>query len=493
MSSITDNVEVIKEKKKKNLFPAINKEKLYSKSVLYAQLFLFALILIFFPLEFPSLQLALSLNCNQVFNGIWANFFQTSTWIFPSDIIIILIGIFSLHKWKKYLFSAGCISLVLFIITIITSTIISKNHSNYPSVSLFHLVILTFLFPITHYILSTDIKTKINFIFWCLLALLLFHGTISIIEYFTQSLVGLKRFETTSIFESVFPVPSKQLWLFDSLFSITRNSETIGRSPGTIGHANILGGLLFFCSFVPIYFFYMANKRWKELLCGAVIFFSFFSLITTFSRATILSYIICSGLFFLFFLHPSMKAYRDRKKLIKLSLTLIFTILICFGLFFVQLWNRGGVINYNAFTYNASDLPRIIATDVALKIIEFHPFLGVGINNIITHIPTAAFAANHGGVFICVVHNIYLLIAVEGGLIALGFFLMFILNILKGVLKNLTPVKITLLVTFIGFLIIACLDRYFWTAHSGRIMFFLCASLLNGVLIFDGLSKKPVE
>lgn len=124
--------------------------------------------------------------------------------------------------------------------------------------------------------------------------------------------------------------------------------------------------------------------------------------------------------------------------------------------------------------------------------IKDRPFLGIGIGNFVYHsqnyeaflraaeklleigdgVPRQGSGQLVPSWIYQPVHNIYLLIAVETGIIALVIFLGFILIRL---IRPITP--ITFLI--IGFLILGLADHYFWTLHSGGVMFWLTLALAS--------------
>lgn len=484
---------IIKKFSKASIFnrlaSTINLEWIDAKFVFLLQILTFGTILFFLPLEYPTFHVRFDMQFHHAFKGFWTTFLNEQLSTFPSDILIFTIALFTLHKWREKLISDSPKYLVIFLISIII-TIFSNNLTiaNGFNHKFYAILGMTLLFSFTHYFLEKNAKAKLHFFFLIILLMSIFQGVLGSIQYFTQAPAGLPKFETFSLFASIFNMPIKKLWLIDNIFSVTRNSDTIARAYGTLTHANVYGGFMLFSSFITYYFFYIVKNRLIEILLGLIILFQFFSLSLSFSRAAIIGYVIGAALWFFLLFLKKMKEYKQKKKLLRLALWVGFSLLICFVLFYEQFINRGGIINYNQFVSISSDLPRWKSLLVSLKIIQDHPFFGVGLENSQNFIPSASIAVGLGNSFICVTHNIYVLIIVETGLIGACFFFLFIGSILKKALAVLTPLSLSLLCTFSGLLFVGCCDFYLWRFPSGRLMFFITAGMISGLSNF--LIKK---
>lgn len=467
----------------KSLSIISNKESIYSKVIFSLQAIVIGLILFLLPLEYPSFQFETHLTFNNFLHGARTSFYRTVIYYFPSDILIILTALFSFHKWRRYLFDSNIRYLLFFLISIIIAQIIASTPSNpWINYKVFNLFCLTFLSAQLCYILSENTKKKVYLFFFFILFMSLLQGILATIQYFSQRPIGLKMFETFSLFTSTYHMPDNKLWLLDYLFSITRKSSEIARAYGTLTHSNVLGGFLFFSSFISYYFFYITKKCWIEALFGVIIFFQFFSICLSFSRAAIIAYLIGAFLWFIFFIFPkTMKDMKEHKKLIKLASLVFFTLTTCFILFYPQFVHRGGLVNYNGLAA-ASDNIRINSIYVASKTIYLNPFFGVGLENSQHYFKDVAASINIPLNSVNIVHNIFLLVGVETGLIGLSFYFLFIYSSIKEGLKNLNPLTITLLSTFIGLLFIGCCDFYLWRFPSGKLFFFITSGMLNALI-----------
>ena len=73
------------------------------------------------------------------------------------------------------------------------------------------------------------------------------------------------------------------------------------------------------------------------------------------------------------------------------------------------------------------------------------------------------------------VHNIYLLIASETGLIGLILFLVFIFQLFRKIIGQ----EYFLLLIVFSFLFIGLFDHFFWTLQQGQLMFWLTLGIMG--------------
>jgi len=133
---------------------------------------------------------------------------------------------------------------------------------------------------------------------------------------------------------------------------------------------------------------------------------------------------------------------------------------------------------------------RFFYNKIALAIIKEKPLLGVGIGNFVNFshnypvfLKTANAMLSGGGQgdveipswLYQPVHNIYLLIASEIGILGLIVFGIFLLFRLLGPARFKNPMWFV----FIGFLVLVLSDHYFWTLQSGGIIFWIALGLLE--------------
>ena len=113
--------------------------------------------------------------------------------------------------------------------------------------------------------------------------------------------------------------------------------------------------------------------------------------------------------------------------------------------------------------------------DIGIAMMRLHPLLGVGFNNYYVAIQTFVEAQQVAPIY---VHNIYLLLGAEIGVLGLLAFMAFCLGGLKrGWDNRRSPAIETSLVIFIAFLGIGLVDFYPLFSQQARMILFLSAAL----------------
>jgi O-antigen ligase len=120
---------------------------------------------------------------------------------------------------------------------------------------------------------------------------------------------------------------------------------------------------------------------------------------------------------------------------------------------------------------------RVQLNEVAVQVLEAHTWLGVGVNNFITHL--AQFGPLYGvGIWREPVHNLYLLIAVETGWV--GILLWIVAHVAVGVRlvrlfqKRREDQKMMLLITlWLVVILLGLIDHYWWTSQPGWLAWWL--------------------
>ncbi len=412
-------------------------------------------------------------------------YFSRKIHLFTSDLFIIALGcilIFWLRTSLRKLFWEGpskYLTLLFFTFLLSTSLSISKQYSlQYFRLFEFSLVFL-FFNCICSLRTKIDLQRFVKRLAWVFVSISLVQCVISICQFVSQDAVGLSFFGEIDPHKFLFHVRGAPNGFLTQLLGPQFNSAELCRACGTFLHPNVLGGFLF-CSIMASFYLCVEEvTRLKRLFLQVMILLQFFALYLSFSRAAILA-LFLSALVWCFL---QLKQKSRSRGLAILAGTVVFSALIGAIVLYPQLKARGGIINYNK-TSQEADSERLIYMKVAAKMIKEHPLLGVGYNNfqIYSQHEQPRFPHNY---IHSKVHNIYLLIASEAGLIGVSIFLLFILAILRAALKKMADEafqeKAFLFSTFFGFLVIGCCDFYFLENPQGSILFFGIAGLLYGV------------
>lgn len=251
--------------------------------------------------------------------------------------------------------------------------------------------------------------------------------------------------------------------------------RTISRVGGTFGHPNAFARYLGFLVPLAISLQFAPIKRRYKIFCGLTALTAISALIITLSRAAWGGFII--SMFILLFLGFKARLFSLRKAV---SIVVVGVILLTIVIFVFR-----GVIFTRLFSddYGAA-WSRMPLMKVALNIIKTHPFLGMGINNYAevmqrydNTIEGISFKMPYD-----TVHNSYLLIASEIGIMGLLLFLWFIIQLYKRAVKIMNCndrfiicITIGIMAGFISFLtqllvmppnMISPSFLFFWTISS---------------------------
>lgn len=396
-----------------------------------------------------------------------------------TDLCIVGAAAFLLIKYRVSLrkfFWEGPSKFLLLFACIAWASVMVSSTSHY---LLQHLVVVKLCVAVLFFNVLKIFVEKVPFEKWCpsfcwvILIAALGEATIAIAQYFLQHKVGLECLGETGIYGQGFPNPLALRWLPDALFPIHPERTTLYRSLGTLGHANPLGCFLALSLLTTSYLWIREHRKKQSLFlqCSALVLL--FALATTFSRAAIL-FLACS--LPLFFWLVKSTALR---KLIRWGATLLIGGSVCLTLFYPPFFCRGGIVNYNE-TSRGADSERLSYQKIAVSMIKENPFLGVGFHNFQLDLSKYCSEKVASQLF-SRVHNIYLLIASETGLLGLGAFLLFLWAILKrSVKKSWSLESKTLFCSLLLMLLCGTCDMYVIADLKIRMLFFALCGLFYG-------------
>lgn len=252
--------------------------------------------------------------------------------------------------------------------------------------------------------------------------------------------------------------------------------EKFIRAYGTFPHANVLSAFLLLTLAAALWF---AKNKKGELkrpfvfLIGFLLIF--FGIVFSYSRSGLAT---ASGLLILFFLFNTSLISGFFKKIYNkihipyylrrsFGLVLFFgTLFLAYNLVFPRMClNCQGDVNpferrefYNHLAYHS---------------IAKYPIWGVGPGNIIFHLDELCLEATDLKPWqYQPIHNLFLLITAETGLIGLMIFLLLLFAAISPSLKTLKQILTNpLQLVFVAFLCMSFFDHYFWTLPQGQFMF----------------------
>ncbi len=274
-------------------------------------------------------------------------------------------------------------------------------------------------------------------LFFTLFLLGIFESAVGIGQYFSHGPMGLKLLSEPPL-----------------LAKIQVDGQERIRAYGTLPHPNVLGGFLMTTIFSTISLLTLAKKKWLYLLGLTP---QLMALLLTFSRSALFALFL--GLFFL-----------NNKKIISITICILAVFVLTFS---KELSYRGGIFNYNSAAQD-SDLTRLEGIKSAIEIVKKFPLTGVGFSN---YDKAAKVYFKRP---VPVMHNIYLSLAAEIGILGFIFFTLFILStFIRGWQYRKNPLFKGLLSMYIGFLFIGGCDGYPLFFHQARPLFFLIAGILQ--------------
>ncbi len=249
------------------------------------------------------------------------------------------------------------------------------------------------------------------------------------------------------------------------------------RAYGTLPHANLLAAFLL----ISIFFLYFLWLRKKYSFIGDCLLFTLFGLLIfslglTFSRIIIATFLLASLVYFVFIFWFARKK-KDKKLSQRVIFIFLFFVVLC-SLFVVLAWPEISSRFLISAREQAVSL-RAFYNQTAFSIIKEHPFLGIGLGNFVWEIKQLLHLL--ASWLHQPVHNIYLLIASETGLIGLVLFLVFIFELLKQLNEpsaaSRQQYRLLLLIVFC-LLFIGLFDHFFWTLQQGQLIWWLVLGMI---------------
>ncbi len=405
----------------------------------------------------------------------WGGSFNewTSAYLYLTDILIILLFLFWAWRIRKQRFlvfrqvqdiikSPG-FWLVVFLLICLSSLVQARNFQLgfYQWFKLLEFVGLFFY-------LKYNFKELFKFkrLAQIFVASGLFQSIIALGQYINQKDLGLRLLTESPLDIGI-----------SGVAKIIVNDLKFIRPYGGLPHTNLLAVFLF----TSLFFLYWLWLRKEHSLNKNYFFFFifgilFFTLCFTFSRIIIAVFVIVSFVYFIFIFKQSL---RDKNRKLSRKVIKIFVLfLVLCSLFSILAWPEISSRWQISLTEQSITL-RNLYNQTAFFIIKEYPVIGIGLGNFVTEMKETFDLL--GAWTLQPVHNLYLLIASELGLIGLIVFLMFVFQLIRQAkeqkTKNREQKQIILFLVFC-FLLFGLFDHYFWTLQQGQILFWLVLGLL---------------
>lgn len=274
-----------------------------------------------------------------------------------------------------------------------------------------------------------------------------------------QGALAIGQFLTQQDFASVI-LGTSQHEVFAGGTSVVENQDGRWlRAYGTFSHPNMLGGYLAIVLLLALWqeLKYIKEKKYLTRIAGYIIIFS--GLILSFSRSAWLIFAI--GLFLIF-----ISQKEKCKELKKIIFIFFLTALIWLSAFSPLFFSR--VSGEDRLEQKSID-DRAEYVWQAKEIIKNNFWLGVGAGNYTWEI----YKKNNTPIWsVQPVHNVFLLIFAELGVVGFLLFLTLLWQIFKK-----TNTKLYFLL--FAFFILMFFDHWLWTSHFGILFFFLVMGIIT--------------
>lgn len=445
--------------------------------------------------------------------------------LYASDILMFLFlgaAAHALRRESKLAYLAGYFKkhtynfLPIFLILFLVLAGISVFPAAYKFIALYDFLRLIFL-VLMAVTLSGLIKKgmiKFKFIFLILVILGIFEAVIGFGQFVHQGSLGL-RYLGESYLPPLFSATGLAGPFTAGIAKVDIGGTKLLRAYGTFPHPNVLSAFLLL-SLLSLYYFWMSPVRgcegpqsastsngmssefsWREffkgkiselkmarlfrfvgaeIFIGAGIFLIWLGLLFTFSRTAWAIGI----LFSLFWVGYFIFRREYRRRAVKLAVILIATLALL-------------VFSYNLFIFPRAQIStsepsvsyRLAYNDLGFKIIKEN-LLGVGMGNQVIYAVKQNLYAALGMPLVWQwqpVHNIYLLMAAELGVLGLLVFLCFLALLIFNVIRNknifaLDVFSVTALFMLFALSLFGLSDHFLWTLQPGRLMLWLVIGMV---------------
>jgi hypothetical protein len=388
--------------------------------------------------------------------------YATSALIYLTDFLFLAafafwgIAIFRNEYKKKITYGKSIIVIFFIIFLVFAEFSVFVAQDQWLSFSL----VLRFVELLLMYFFVVNRTVKLDTIINVFIASVSIQALIAILQYITQGSLGLHFLGEPQIASDIYGIAKIQL----------DDGASIIRAYGTFPHPNILAGYLF----TGLLFTYHRIRQ-KEYIAYPLLFLQMAAFVLAFSRGAFLA-ILVAGLVFI-----SLKESRiSFKHILFVGVLLIF---------FVVLFNLEQSVFTRLMVMNDSSLSeRVFYFGISKKMLYAFPF-GVGLGNF-TLMMSGFTGAKLAPWDYQPVHNVYMLMANEMGIIASVLFIILIATFavlvflkMKEAVKSLKNLGGILIAILTGIFVIGLFDHYLISLYHGQVLLFLTFALYGRYII----------
>jgi O-antigen ligase len=389
--------------------------------------------------------------------------------IYLTDILLFVLFGFVISRWirtetkskrksqnlklqfknQKFLLIGG-LGMLLFFCNII--------FSSRPLLSIYGTVKLTeFVFLGVYVAKTIKYQTQLQRIALVLAISSLFESFLAIAQYLHQgSLNGIFYFLGERTFTGMTP----------GIANVSIEGVLVLRPYGTFSHPNVLAGYLLISMIIIWSFFASKMNRWFKILSISSLLLSSIALLLTFSRISILLWILLLLVVLWQVLSRSFNSLYAKFAFISLAFLVLFSI----GA------TPLGQEVFTRFTQSSfsdeSVTERTELLSTAFTMIRQHPIFGVGLYNFIPAMAPLQKPLPLG-LYLQPVHNIFVLVAAETGLVGLGLFMWLLIATIQRITSSELRIKSAYYVLILIILLTGTFDHYWLTLQQGQLLFAL--------------------
>jgi len=301
-----------------------------------------------------------------------------------------------------------------------------------------------------------------------------------------QGLVASWQFITQAVWPNKWLGLAKHLSELDGTIVIQTATGRWLRAYGSLSHPNVLGGFLVICFLFLVYLAVTANSYREKILVvvGEIVIIA--GLFFSFSRSAWLALIVGLVLFG-WWLHRARQLVWQRRffKLLLVSGVILVALFSSLPELWLARWQAQAPVEVSSLSL------RLTFTQQAWQLIQLAPWQGTGIGHytlgVVKHI-----SSTWPGYYYQPVHNLYLLVLAELGVIGFIIFCLIIFSLFwflaRKIFRGETPdddivlARVISWLCFIAILIISLVDHYFWSLEFGVVIFWLILALNIKVL-----------
>lgn len=435
------------------------------KKVNFSLIFLFlSLFFIFFPIRHVFF------SSDAYKTGAYSDFTSISLYICDLFIISGIRYFITPNKFVKYV--NNLMVSILILISFLTLRALF-GLGPYASLNIYFLLKFIEIAIVaygTFYFLLSSQKNNIWF-----MRFFVFFGSIESIlgisQFIKQSSIGLNKLGENIISPNI-----------DGVAKIIVNGTKYIRAYGTFPHPNLLSAFLLTTIIFNLWLILKPNNQKWQLLLYLSLFLNIFGLALTFSRA---SFLALFGALFITFISIFWKKLWNRRVALILGF-LTFSLVSAFLVLKPFLLTRATV-------EDQASLERIFYAKIGWQIVKTHPLFGVGLGESVLHmqqyspIPLQPWQIQP-------VHNYFLLAATETGIVGVLLLIIIFMLHVKQLLQSLKygktgdmELKIILLGTFVGYLVLMQFDHYFYTLEQTQLLLWIILGMIGSQSTKEGL------